>query len=144
MVSCQAFPSLTPSSRAPRAQNPLSLPFQTPATQAIHGAIDGFSRAVMFLKCSTNNEALTVLTLFEDAIQKFNVPARIRCDHGTENIQVAKWMLTRYGSSVKPVITGLSVHNQRIERLWRDVGDSFVSYYKRLFYLWKSSFYLTP
>ena len=48
------------------------------------------SRAVMFLKCSTNNEVLTVLTLFEDAIQKFNVPASIRCDHGKENIQVAK------------------------------------------------------
>ena len=29
-----AFPSLPPSSRAPRAPNPLSLPFQTPATQA--------------------------------------------------------------------------------------------------------------
>ena len=27
--------SLPPSSRAPRAQNPLSLPFQTPSTQAI-------------------------------------------------------------------------------------------------------------
>ena len=77
----------------------------------MHGAIDGFSRAVMFLKCSTNNEALTGLTLFEDAIQKFNVPARTRCDHGTENIQVAKWMLTRYGSPVRPLITGLSVHN---------------------------------
>ena len=29
-----AFPSLPPSSRAPRAPKPLSLPFQTPATQA--------------------------------------------------------------------------------------------------------------
>ena len=28
-----AFPSLPPSSRVPRAPNPLSLPFQTPATQ---------------------------------------------------------------------------------------------------------------
>lgn len=112
----------------------------------IHGAIDGFSRAVMFLKCSTNNEALTILTLFEDAIQKFNIPARIRCEHGTENIQVAKWMLTtKYGSSVKPVITGLSVHNQRIER------PSGVMLVILLFHitnpysiLWKSSFYLTP
>lgn len=110
----------------------------------IHGAIDGFSRAVMFLKCSTNNEALTVSTLFEDVIQKFNVPARIRCDHGTENIQVAKWMLTRYGSCVKPVTTGLSMHNERIERLWRDVGDSFVSYYKRLFYLMEEQLLLDP
>ena len=41
MFSWQAFPSpappslLTRPSRFPRAQNPLSLPFQTPATQAI-------------------------------------------------------------------------------------------------------------
>ena len=36
MVSWQAFPSLPPSSRAPRVSlAPLSLPFQTPATQAI-------------------------------------------------------------------------------------------------------------
>ena len=32
MVFWQAFPSLPSSSRAPRAQNPLSLPFQTQAT----------------------------------------------------------------------------------------------------------------
>ena len=35
MVSWQAFPSLLAyPSRFPRAQNPLSVPFQTPATQA--------------------------------------------------------------------------------------------------------------
>lgn len=110
----------------------------------VHGAIDGFSRAVVFLKCSTNNEASTVLTLFEDAIQRFNVPTRIRCDHGTENIDVARWMLTRYGPAVNPVITGLSVHNQRIERLWRDVGDTFVLYYKRLFHFMEDQFLLDP
>ena len=40
MVSWQAFPSLPAHpSRFPPAQNPLSLPFQTPATQASMGLI---------------------------------------------------------------------------------------------------------
>jgi len=110
----------------------------------IHGAIDGFSRTVVFLKCNTNNEALTVLNLFENATERFNVPHRVRCDHGTENIEVARWMLTRYGTGHNPVITGLSVHNQRIERLWRDVGDSFGVYYKNLLYFMEDQFLLDP
>lgn len=31
----------------------------------IHGCVDGFSRRIMFLKCSTNNKAVTVLQLFQ-------------------------------------------------------------------------------
>lgn len=110
----------------------------------IHGAIDGYSRTVVFLRCSTNNEAFTVLGLFEEALLKFNVPHRIRCDHGTENIEVARWMLARHDPLCNPVITGLSVHNQRIERLWRDVGDSFVRHYRCLFYFLEENFLLDP
>lgn len=53
-------------------------------------------------------------------------------------------MLTRYRDTHHPVITGLSVHNQRIERLWRDVGDSFVRHYKSLFYFMEEQFILDP
>ena len=35
----------------------------------IHGAVDGFSRLVTFLKCSNNNRAETVLQSFVDAVQ---------------------------------------------------------------------------
>jgi hypothetical protein len=110
----------------------------------IHGAIDGYSRCITYLKCDTNNEAATVLTFFQDAVQRFSVPIRIRCDHGTENIHVARWMLDRYGTASNPVLTGLSVHNQRIERLWRDVGDAFVRYYKSLFYFMEENNILDP
>ena len=96
------------------------------------------------MKCATNNEAATVLTLFQEAIHRFSVPLRIRCDHGTENVHVARWMLNHYGTNTNPVLTGLSVHNQRIERLWRDVGDAFVHYYKSLFYFMEEHQILDP
>ena len=48
-------------------------------------------------------------------------------------LQVAEFML-RNSDCDKPVITGSSVHNQRIERLWRDVNRCIVSLYNNLFY----------
>ena len=34
-------------------------------------------------------------------------------------------MLNRYGTASNPVLTGQSVHNQRIERLWRDCAQLY-------------------
>lgn len=87
----------------------------------IHGCIDGFSRLITFLKCSNNNKADTVLQSFLPAIERYRMPLKIRTDHGTENVSVAKYMLDFHGVDKKPIITGKSVHNQRIERLWVDV-----------------------
>ncbi len=108
----------------------------------IHGGIDGFSRAVVFLKASTNNKACTVSNLFQVATRVFHYPRRIRTDHGTENIAVAREMLHRYGPSANPVITGQSVHNQRI--LWRDVFSFVLSYYRNLFFYLESVHLLDP
>ena len=41
-------------------------------------------------------------------------------------------MLT-HGNSSNPVLTGSSVHNQRVERLWRDTYRCVVSLYYQLF-----------
>ena len=46
----------------------------------IHGAVDGFSRLVTFLKCSNNNRAETVLQSFVDAVQRYGVPKKLRTD----------------------------------------------------------------
>ena len=85
-----------------------------------HGCIDGYSRTIVYLKCSSNNEAGTVLSLFATAVLEHGVPCCARTDLGGENTEVWQYMIDQH-SSTSAVITGSSVHNTRIERLWRDV-----------------------
>lgn len=99
----------------------------------IHGCKDGFSRTVVFLQCNTDNRAATVLQLFERAVAEYGLPLRIRCDYGSENFEVARAMLERRGTGQGSVITGRSVHNQRIERLWRDVYITCLQSFRALF-----------
>lgn len=98
----------------------------------IHGGIDGFSRMIVFLQCSTNNRASTVYGLFQNAVQTFGLPSRVRSDKGRENCDVAWFMLSHplRGPNRGSHIAGRSVHNQRIERLWRDLytGCTYVFY----------------
>ena len=101
----------------------------------IHGAIDGHSRKILYLHCADNNRSTTVLECFQKAVQDYNIPHRIRTDRGGENVKVARFMLRARGIDKRPVLTGSSVHNQRIERLWRDVFTIVTGNYYRLFYL---------
>jgi hypothetical protein len=89
---------------------------------------------ITYLHCSTNNRASTVLELFVEAIGKYGLPSRVRSDHGRENIRIAEHMLEHRGAERGSFITGRSTHNQRIERLWRDVHRCATQLYYRLFY----------
>ena len=109
-----------------------------------HGAIDGYSQLGLYLKCSLNNRATTVFELFLKAVQDFNVPSRVRSDQGLENIIVARYMIERRGSDRRSMLTGSSMHNQRIERLWRDMHSCVTLLFYKLFYYLEQQDLLNP
>ena len=94
-----------------------------PYRVVIHGGIDVYSRLVVFLKASVDNRASTVFSSFQEAVAQYSLPSRVRTDLGLENIEVARFIVCTRGVNRGSIITGTSVHNQRIERLWREVNS---------------------
>ncbi|KAF6721551.1 hypothetical protein FQA47_002195 [Oryzias melastigma] len=82
---------------------------------------------------SDNNRSATVFDLFTEAAVHYGVPSRVRCDHGGENNSVCLFMNLYRGSDRGSAIRGRSVHNQRIERLWRDLWHGTTNVYHQLF-----------
>ena len=112
----------------------------------IHGGIDGYSRMIVFLRANTNNTAATVFELFLGAVEEFGLPSRVRTDKGGENVDIARYMLSHplRGPDRGSHITGRSVHNQRIERLWRDVFFGCTHTFYTLFSCMEDSGILDP
>ena len=92
----------------------------------VHACIDGYSRFITFCKCATNNKSNTVLQLFLKAEENFGLPLRVRTDYGVENISVWEYMLSKRNNS-NAIIVGSSVHNQRVERLHRDINTQVLN-----------------
>ena len=107
----------------------------------MHGGIDGFSQMVVYLACSTNNRSLTVYRL---ATAEYGIPCHVRSDKGGENVLVCHFMISVRGTNRASHIAGSSVHNQRIERFWRDVYRCVCSTYHELFYAMEAVGILDP
>ena len=89
----------------------------------------------MFLKVSTNNNASTVLSAFVTAVDEFGLPSRIRIDREGENYLVSQFMQEHpeRGLDRHSVIAGRSVHNERIEKLWRDLYSGCICFFYTFF-----------
>lgn len=97
-------------------------------------SVDGYSRAIaVYLKCCTDNKAITVFQYFEQVVQEFGLSCGDQGDQGMENVDVATYMMANQGSDRGSFIAGRSAHNQHIERLWAKVNRVSSALYKDLF-----------
>ncbi|KAJ9128251.1 hypothetical protein QFC24_000544 [Naganishia onofrii] len=99
----------------------------------IHGGIDGASHLATFMTASDNNRALTVCQSFVEGAQKWGWPVRVRADYGGENLEVKAIMEATRRGRPGTFITGKSVHNQRIERLWKNAPNGFIRKFSEAF-----------
>ncbi|KAF6747406.1 hypothetical protein DFP72DRAFT_1149225 [Ephemerocybe angulata] len=66
-------------------------------------------------------------------VEKYSWPSRVRGDFGTENNVIEREMIAHWGVSHRPYLRGRSVHNVRIERLWRDVRKDSLENFRQIF-----------
>ena len=72
--------------------------------------------------------------MFFERCGKLWAPKQSEIRQRGESVLVADYMIARRGTNRDSMITGKSTHNQRIERLWRDVYEGVLSMYYQLFY----------
>ena len=91
----------------------------------INGAIDGFSRYIIWMHAyHTNSDPKVVAGYFIEEVQnRMGCPTRIRFDLGTENKYIEhmqKFLRYEHADNLarRCFIYGSSIHNQRIESWW--------------------------
>ena len=110
----------------------------------IHGAIDGFSRRIVWLEvASSNNDPRIIAQFFLDYVRQLGGTARIvRGDRGTENGNLAaiqrffRRSMDDDFSGDKSFMFGKSTSNQRIEAWWgrlrQGCADRWIEFFKDL------------
>lgn len=107
----------------------------------IHGAIDGYSRRILWPEVGpTNNDPMITAQYFIDCVQQLRgLPRVVRGDCGTENIHIAavqRFMRRNGGDNMageKSFLYGKSVANQRIEAWWSFLRKSNTDCWIRFF-----------
>lgn len=108
---------------------------------AIHGAIDGYSRRIMWLEVGpSNNDPKVTAKYFIDCLRSTKgAPKFVRADCGTENVFIAG--IQRFIrrdcvdviSGEKCFLYGKSVSNQRIEAWWSFLRKSYSNWWMNYF-----------
>ena len=96
----------------------------------IHVAIDRGKRFLLYLYLSTRNTSATALKPYRAACVTHQGCSRVRIDAGTENYGIANFQLAVRGPNRGSVLVGPSVHNQPIERIWREVRESVLDRFR--------------
>ena len=107
----------------------------------IHGAIDGYSRRILWLKvCFSNNDPWTIARFYIEYIRLHRRTATIiRGDRGTENAFIARiqrHLRTHHNDSFageKSFLYGRSVSNQRIEAWWSFLRKTETNWWMNFF-----------
>lgn len=111
---------------------------------AIHGAIDGYSRKVLWLRVGkSNNDPKIVGSYFMDFVRiNGTIPDIVRTDRGSENITIAgiqRFFRRNHNDSrsgEKSFIYGRSTSNQRIEAWWscfrRNRTNWWIDFFKQM------------
>ena len=105
---------------------------------AIHGAIDGWSRKVLWLQVGyTNKDPKIVCNFYMDQVEQVGIPVLVCLDRGTENgtlMDIQTLLRSEHNDtfSNRPVRVGSSVHNQRIEQWWGYLRRNFTQFYMSL------------
>ncbi len=110
----------------------------------VHGALDGYSRRVLWLEVGpSNNDPRVVAQYYLDYVRRIGgTPRIVRADCGTENVHVAAIQRFFRASAEdsfagdKSFMYGKSTSNQRIEAWWsqlrRSGADWWIKYFKDL------------
>ena len=109
----------------------------------IHGAVDGFSRKVLWVevtKSNTFNSPETVAQFYLECVrQNKGCPLQTRTDCGTENGVIAAAQCYFRSSDDGPFkgeqahCFGTSHHNQRIENWWSHLKKTCSNWWKNFF-----------
>lgn len=107
----------------------------------IHGAIDGFSRKILWLQVSsTNNDPAVIAWHYLSVVQSLgHVPRVVRSDLGTENktLEFLQPLFRRECSDsfggLKSFIYGKSSANQRIEAWWSLLRKGCIDWWMCMF-----------
>ena len=112
----------------------------------IHGAIDGFSRYIIWLEAyTTNNDPAVVSSYYvKSVLNRLACPRRIRADFGTENVHIESMQraLREHNDdnfSTRSFVYGSSNHNQRIECWWSFLRKHCTQFWMDIFHTLKDS-----